>query len=341
MSIYRRKINSNAIELAPQYLESIYKGMKEELKQKQKRDIERKSKYISNIHTKIFNYRNQTYKISYNSNLNIPIMNLFSINYSGKDLKGRRINLVYIIGSNKDLKSFEFTSKITKGTQKKSTHTSIADKNYIAIGIFTGKLIEKYGEKSPTVIAERPYQLAADITGVGFRTADNIARDVGIDPDHPDRADAATIHLIREAEGQGHCFLPKRHLIERVLNLEVGHEHSANAISRLVLSLVPDVSPSRHSLRGATHIHCVIATHKTPHASKSFKLIENNTTRSLSELPNFFQKFIPTKVVFTLGIFLLELLLDFSLGGNSRMISTWLPKHSLTFKPCTTNKNIL
>ena len=143
MSIYRRKINSNAIELAPQYLASIYKGMKEELKQKQKRDIERKSKYISHLHTKIFNYRNQTYKISYNSNLNIPIMKLFSINYFGKDLKGRRINLVYIIGSNKDLKSFEFTSKITKGTQKKSTHTSIADKNYIAIGIFTGKLIEK------------------------------------------------------------------------------------------------------------------------------------------------------------------------------------------------------
>ena len=104
MSIYRRKINSNTVELAPQYLENIYKDMKEELKQKQKRDIERKSKYISNIHTKKFNYRNQTYKISYNSNLNIPIMNLFSINYSGKDLKVKSINLVYILGLNKDLK---------------------------------------------------------------------------------------------------------------------------------------------------------------------------------------------------------------------------------------------
>ena len=124
MSVYRRKINSNIVELAPKYLENIYKDMKEELKQKQKqkqkRDIERKSKYISNIHTKIFNYRNQTYKISYNSNLNIPIMNLFSINYSGKDLKVKSINLVYILGLNKDLKSIEFTSKITKGTQKKA-----------------------------------------------------------------------------------------------------------------------------------------------------------------------------------------------------------------------------
>jgi hypothetical protein len=70
-------------------------------------------------------------------------MKLSRINYSGKDLKVRSINLVYILGSNKDLKSIEFTSKITKGTQKKSTHTSIADKNYISVGIFTGKLIEK------------------------------------------------------------------------------------------------------------------------------------------------------------------------------------------------------
>lgn len=143
MSVYRRKINSNIVELAPQYLENIYKDMKEELKQKQKRDIERKSKYISHHHIKIFNYRNHTYKISYNSNRKIPIMTLSRINYSGKDLKVISINLVYILGSSKDLKSIEFTSKIVRGTQKKSTHTSIADKNYISVGVFTGKLIEK------------------------------------------------------------------------------------------------------------------------------------------------------------------------------------------------------
>ena len=43
---------------------------------------------------------------------------------------------------------------------------------------------------------------------------------MGIDPDHPDRADAATVHLIREAESQGHCFLPQGELIERAQNLK-------------------------------------------------------------------------------------------------------------------------
>jgi len=99
-----------------------------------------------------------------------------------------------------------------------------------------GRIVEKYGDKSPIIIAQHPYQLAADISGVGFRTADNIARDVGIDPDHPDRADAAAAHLIREAESQGHCFLPRREIIERAMNLEVKDTQADQAIDRLVLA---------------------------------------------------------------------------------------------------------
>ena len=99
-----------------------------------------------------------------------------------------------------------------------------------------GRIVEKYGDKSPIIITRHPYQLAADIARVGFRTADMIARDVGIDLDHPDRADAATLHLIREAEGQGHCFLPRGELIGRASNLEVGAEHTEQAIKRLLLS---------------------------------------------------------------------------------------------------------
>ena len=99
-----------------------------------------------------------------------------------------------------------------------------------------GRIVEKYSEKAPIVIQQYPYQLANDIAGVGFRTADRIARDVGIDLDHPDRADAATLHLIREAEGQGHCFLPRQELVNRAQNLDVGGEHTQTAINRLMLA---------------------------------------------------------------------------------------------------------
>ena len=71
----------------------------------------------------------------------------------------------------------------------------------------SGRIVEKYGDKAPTIINNQPYRLANDIAGVGFKTADGIARDVGIDLDHPDRADAAALHLLQEGEGQGHCFL--------------------------------------------------------------------------------------------------------------------------------------
>jgi exodeoxyribonuclease V alpha subunit len=99
-----------------------------------------------------------------------------------------------------------------------------------------GRIVEKYAEQAPIIITQNPYQLATDISRVGFRTADNIARDVGIDPDHPDRADAAVLHLIREGESQGHCFLPRRELIERALNLEVKTEHASQAIERLTIA---------------------------------------------------------------------------------------------------------
>lgn len=98
------------------------------------------------------------------------------------------------------------------------------------------RIVEKFGEKAPAVIHNQPYLLAEKISGVGFRTADRIARESGIDLNHPDRADAAVQHLLREAEGQGHCFLPRRELMERATNLDITREHCENAIGRLMLN---------------------------------------------------------------------------------------------------------
>ena len=98
------------------------------------------------------------------------------------------------------------------------------------------RIVEQFGERAPTIIHNQPYRLAEQIAGVGFRTADRIARESGIEPNHPDRADAAVQHLLREAEGQGHCFLPRRELTDRALNLEVEAEHCEAAIGRLMMS---------------------------------------------------------------------------------------------------------
>lgn len=98
------------------------------------------------------------------------------------------------------------------------------------------RVVERYAEKAPAIIQSQPYRLAEEIKGVGFRTADRIAREVGIDLTHPDRSDAGVLHLLREAEGQGHCFLPRREVMERARNLEITTNDCELAIGRLLLS---------------------------------------------------------------------------------------------------------
>lgn len=65
-----------------------------------------------------------------------------------------------------------------------------------------------YGDRAYRVVAERPYELTA-VFGVGFATADAIARGVGIPPDSPARARAALLHVLAEAERDGSTCLPE------------------------------------------------------------------------------------------------------------------------------------
>jgi exodeoxyribonuclease V alpha subunit len=65
-----------------------------------------------------------------------------------------------------------------------------------------------YGDRAYRVVAERPYELTA-VFGVGFATADAIARGVGIPADSPARARAALLHVLAEAERDGSTCLPE------------------------------------------------------------------------------------------------------------------------------------
>lgn len=65
-----------------------------------------------------------------------------------------------------------------------------------------------YGDRAYRVVAERPYELTA-VFGVGFPTADAIARGVGVAPDSPARARAAVLHALAEAERDGSTCLPE------------------------------------------------------------------------------------------------------------------------------------
>ncbi len=79
------------------------------------------------------------------------------------------------------------------------------------------KIYKQYGDQAIEVVSNNPYQLAADIFGIGFVTADTIARNLGIAPDSAFRYQAGILYILQQAAEDGHCFLPERELVERVV----------------------------------------------------------------------------------------------------------------------------
>ena len=84
------------------------------------------------------------------------------------------------------------------------------------VGVSTSlavRIYKKYGDASVSVVRSEPYRLAADVWGIGFKTADTIARSVGIAPDSPERIKAGLAYTLSEAADDGHCYLPAPNLI--------------------------------------------------------------------------------------------------------------------------------
>ncbi len=84
------------------------------------------------------------------------------------------------------------------------------------VGVSTSlgvRIYKKYGDASISVVRNEPYRLAADVWGIGFRTADTIAQAVGIPHDSPQRVRAGIQYTLSEAADNGHCYLPEPNLI--------------------------------------------------------------------------------------------------------------------------------
>jgi len=69
------------------------------------------------------------------------------------------------------------------------------------------KIFKKYGDQSIYYVSKKPYQLAKDIYGIGFYTADKIALSIGYEKDSPERISAAISHCLSASREKGHCFL--------------------------------------------------------------------------------------------------------------------------------------
>lgn len=81
------------------------------------------------------------------------------------------------------------------------------------------KIYNRYGNNVYEVIQTNPYQLSDDIEGVGFRTADEIATQVGIRTDSDFRIRSGILYALLQVSGEGHCFLPEQELTRRAAEL--------------------------------------------------------------------------------------------------------------------------
>ena len=88
----------------------------------------------------------------------------------------------------------------------------------IAPGIAV-KAYARYGAAALEVVRDNPYRLAEEVVGVGFRTADRIARNTGVPGDAPQRLEAGVLFALNEAAVEGHVFLPRNVLLEQAAAL--------------------------------------------------------------------------------------------------------------------------
>lgn len=89
----------------------------------------------------------------------------------------------------------------------------------------------RYGDRTAEVVQREPYRLAEDISGIGFRTADQLARLQGLPEDHPDRVRAAVVHVLDRATQDGHCYLTRSAVVDAVRGLGVPTDGVDRAVS--------------------------------------------------------------------------------------------------------------
>lgn len=112
---------------------------------------------------------------------------------------------------------------------------------------FAAKIYKQYGNGAVAVVRENPYRLAADVTGIGFVTADRIAEKLGFPKDSQLRAEAGILYVLHELTDEGHVYFPFDDLIERavaILSIDTETVARATAIvaaeGKIVIEDLPE-----------------------------------------------------------------------------------------------------
>lgn len=132
------------------------------------------------------------------------------------------------------------------------------------------KIFKRYGAKLYQVLEENPYQLADNIEGVGFKTADEIAARIGIHPDSEFRIRSGLFYVLQQAVSEGHIYLPQQVLMYRATQL-LGVE--IDEAEKYIMDLCMDRKIIRKEEEGEIRIY-----------PSHFYYLELNTAKMLHDL---------------------------------------------------------
>ena len=97
------------------------------------------------------------------------------------------------------------------------------------------RLVRKYGNSAKTILESDPYRIIREVKGIGFKTADKIALNLGLSNNGPERIEAGILHTVQEAEDQGHNHVERRELVIQATNLL---ETDSNEVDKRVDALL-------------------------------------------------------------------------------------------------------
>ena len=109
------------------------------------------------------------------------------------------------------------------------------------------KLVERYGAQAKPILLEQPYRVAREIDGIGFKTADRIAINLGFANDAPPRLDAGLIYALETLQDEGHTAYREADLQDYAATML---ETSGDHITARIDALVQAKALSRHQPAG-------------------------------------------------------------------------------------------
>ncbi|MGL6173667.1 MAG: SF1B family DNA helicase RecD2 [Cellulosilyticaceae bacterium] len=122
-------------------------------------------------------------------------------------------------------------------TQHELRMAMMALQEYGITPTYAIKIYKKYKDKTIEVIKRNPYRLAEDVFGIGFKKADEIANQIGIAKEDPNRVKTGVLFELNSFAGNGHTYMPRDLLIRQCMELlGVAEELIENAIIELSLN---------------------------------------------------------------------------------------------------------